>query len=163
MRRYRYVGPQEIREAAAGDAPGTLIRDARDLEPFATGEPLTYVVGVDGILRVASRRSEHVACAGSGEVLAAGEITAELAGKKRECRVVEVSNQSTGFCPAPESWDAIASALDAAKIPRPDAFTFVAVFRRCPKCGERNLVKDGIFECALCGGELPAEWNFGGE
>jgi len=27
--------------------------------------------------------------------------------------------------------------------------------------GERNVVKDDYFTCAVCGGELPAWWNFG--
>jgi uncharacterized Zn finger protein (UPF0148 family) len=34
------------------------------------------------------------------------------------------------------------------------------VFRRCGACGERNLVKDGDFACAICGAELPRTWNF---
>jgi hypothetical protein len=29
-----------------------------------------------------------------------------------------------------------------------------------PKCHERNVVKDGYFVCAICGGELPSPWNF---
>ncbi|CAM5508234.1 hypothetical protein STANM309S_03657 [Streptomyces tanashiensis] len=37
-------------------------------------EPFTFVVGTDGILRLAPRRSEHVACAGGAMVLSAGEI-----------------------------------------------------------------------------------------
>lgn len=163
MKRFSYVGPKEIRDAVRGDPPGTFIRAARDLEPFADGEPRTYIVDPEGALRVASRRSEHVACAGGGDVLAAGELTAVLAPAKkgvRECRIVDISNQSTGYCPAPTSWDAVAESLDNAGILRPDGFTFVAIFRRCPSCRERNLVKDGVFECALCAAELPTEWNF---
>jgi hypothetical protein len=33
-------------------------------------------------------------------------------------------------------------------------------FRRCDACGQRNIVKDDDFTCAICGGELPATWNF---
>jgi hypothetical protein len=154
MRRYSYVGPDEIRKAVVGSPSGTEIRTAADLEPFATGEPLTFVVGVDGILRVADRRSEHVACAGGGEVLSAGEITAVRG------RVTDVSNQSTGYCPEPESWPAVADALDRAGIAHPGCFTFEVVFRRCTKCGERNLVKDSWFSCAICGNDLPLAWNF---
>jgi putative hydrolase of HD superfamily len=33
------------------------------------------------------------------------------------------------------------------------------VFRRCPDCRERNLVKDDDFRCALCGVDLPSRWN----
>ncbi|PSM45330.1 hypothetical protein C6Y14_00035 [Streptomyces dioscori] len=38
-------------------------------------EPFTFMVGVDGALRLAPRRSEHVACAGGAMVLSAGEIS----------------------------------------------------------------------------------------
>ena len=131
---------------------------ATDLEPFATAEPLTFVVGVDGILRVADRRSEHVACAGGGDVLSAGELTAVRSGSGYS--ITEVSNQSTGYCPEPESWQAVADALDRAGIAHPGHFTFEAVFRRCTHCGERNLVKDSWFYCAICEGVLPLAWNF---
>ena len=30
----------------------------------------------------------------------------------------------------------------------------------CPRCGERNVVKDGWFVCGVCGADLPAGWNF---
>ena len=60
----------------AASKQGTLIRASADLAPFATSEPITFVIGVDGVLRVADRRSEHVACAGGGDVLSAGELTA---------------------------------------------------------------------------------------
>lgn len=154
MRRYTYVGPDEIRRSVAGSKPGTPIHAAADLAPFATGEPATFIIGVDGILRVADRRSEHVACAGGGDVLSAGELTA------RGPRIIDISNQSTGYCPEPESWPAVAAALDHAGIKHPGHFTFEAIFRRCPKCGERNLVKDAWFQCALCDGALPTTWNF---
>jgi hypothetical protein len=159
MRRYSYVGPDDIRKTALAATPrGTEIRAARDLEPFANGEPLTFVVGDDGMLRVADRRSEHVACAGGGEVLSAGELTAVRSGSG--CRVIDVSNQSTGYCPEPESWKAVAEALDKAGIAHPGHFTFEAIFRRCTQCGERNLVKDAWFYCAICESALPENWNF---
>lgn len=158
MRRYGYVGPDAIRAAVAMTAPGFHIRSSRDLEPFANGQPVTFVVTPDGALRVAERRSEHVACAGGGDVLSAGELSAVV--RKEGCRVLEVSNQSTGYCPEPESWPAVARALDQAGIRHPGHFTFEAVFRRCPSCGERNLVKDRWFHCALCEASLPATWNF---
>jgi hypothetical protein len=157
MRRYAYVGPSAIRDR--GGALGTPIRVRADLDPFATGEPLTFVIDATGVLRVADRRSEHVACAGGAEVRSAGELTAQRSAAGS--LVVEISNQSTGYCPEPESWPAVASALDAAGIPHPGRFTFEVVFRRCPNCRERNLVKEDWFECAMCGSALPREWNFG--
>src|SRR5688572_31955598 len=162
MRRYAYVGPEAIRKTAlaASSAGGTEIRAARDLEPFATGAPWTFVVGVDGILRVADRRSEHVACAHGGEVLSAGELTAIRTGSL--CRITDVSNQSTGYCPEPESWPAVADALDRAGLRHPGEFSLAIAFRRCPGCGSTNIVKDDWFQCAVCGGDLPREWNFAG-
>lgn len=104
---------------------------------------------------MADRRSEHVACAGGEAVLAAGELTVDERGE-----VLEANNQSTGYCPEPSCWTALAAALDAAGIPRPPALTRAFCFRRCESCGERNLVKDRWFECALCGAPLPEQWNF---
>jgi hypothetical protein len=34
------------------------------------------------------------------------------------------------------------------------------MFRRCVKCGERNVVKGGWFVCGVCEAELPQQWNF---
>jgi hypothetical protein len=151
---YAYVGPAEIKLRVAEDPPGTPILAST----VPLDEPLTYVVTLDGILRVAHRRSEHVACAGGGEVLAAGELVAErVAGG---VRIAEISNQSTGYCPEPECWPEVARALDAAGIAHAGRFTAPVVFRRCDACGERNLVKDEWFECAICGAELSRVWNF---
>jgi hypothetical protein len=153
MRRYRYVGPDDIRAFARGAPAGAAISSRAELAAW-NGETVTYVVTTDGVLRVASRHSEHIACAGGGDVLAAGELIVEGGA------VVSATNQSTGFCPEPECWTELAAALDRANIARPAAFEHAIVFRRCPDCGERNIVKDDVFECALCGGELPATWNF---
>ena len=100
------------------------------------------------------RRAEHVACAGGGPVLSAGEITFF------DGDVSEITNQSTGFCPEPESWTTVAAGLDAIPVNRPDDFTTRVVFRLCPACNERNIVKDGWFVCDLCGADLPETWNF---
>ena len=43
----------------------------------------------------------------------------------------------------------------------PAGFTHAVVFRRCEACGQRNVVKDDAFVCAVCDADLPAEWNFG--
>jgi hypothetical protein len=154
MRRYRYVGPDDIRDAARTQPAGTPITSRADLAAWAGERTVTFVVTPDGTLRVAPRRSEHIACASAGDVLAAGEL--EIANGA----VIAASNQSTGFCPEPTCWTELAAALDRAGIARPAAFTHAFVFRRCPECGERNIVKDDHFECAMCGAELPAEWNF---
>ena len=165
VRNYAYVGPPEIRDAVASVSPGVPIRNRAELLAWLTansadagrdgGITATFVVDPDGILRLADRRSEHVACAAGGPVLSAGEITFTADGD-----VDAVSNQSTGFCPDPESWVHVATALDQIPVAHPDQFTTSVVFRLCTACNSRNIVKDDWFVCDVCGGELPADWNF---
>jgi hypothetical protein len=165
---YRYVGPEDIRTRVAHAPLGVKVESVRDLEgwlhrtrqkPNREGlVAVTFVVDEEGFLRVADRGSEHVACAGGGPVLSAGEMFFLLA--EDSLCVEEVSNQPTGFCPEPESWPAVELALDRIGIPHPGRFTQEVVFRRCPSCGERSIVKDGWFVCGICGADLPATWNF---
>lgn len=42
----------------------------------------------------------------------------------------------------------------------PERLTHPVVFRLCPECRERNVVRDGYLVCALCEAELPETWNF---
>jgi hypothetical protein len=166
MRTYDYVGPASIADAALGMAPGLAVRSRADLQHWiashladreVVGVPATYVISGDGTLRVSDRRSEHVACAGGKPVLAAGEM---FFSHGPIPRVTAATNLSTGYCPEPECWAAVAVALDQLGVPRPQGFTNSFVFRRCPRCGERSLVKDDDFCCAICGADLPAAWNF---
>ncbi len=99
-RRYAYVGPPEIREAQAGVPEGAVIthRDAllawcaaHAANADAEGLWATFVIVQKRELRLAPRRSEHVACAGGRGVFAAGEICFDQDGD-----VLEISNQSTG-------------------------------------------------------------------
>lgn len=167
MRLYDYVGPPDIAAAVAGVDTGVTVRHADDLVRAArAGDErqgdaivLTFVVTSDGELRVAPRRSEHVACARGGRVLAAGELTIRLA----PLEVVAASNQSTGYCPEPSSWLVARAILDGVGVVCPRAPTRACVFRRCPACGERNLVKDEWYVCDLCGEALPLAWNFGAD
>ena len=162
--RFRYVGPAELKAAVVPGTRGVRIRAAADFGRWVgersaaeLAEPFTFVVDVDGWLLLAPRRSEHVACAGGEPVLAAGEV-----GFTREAGrwvVAEVSNQSTGYCPDISCWDAVARAFDRAGLGPPDGFTHAVLFRRCPGCGELNIVRDNDFVCVFCGGDLPAEWN----
>lgn len=165
MRRsYEYVGDPAIRERALREPGGARIESAAGLaqwiaeEPTARREGATFVVTVDGALWLAPRRSEHVGCARGAPVLAAGELrfVVQPRGAKHEAaRVCEASNQSTGYCPEPDSFAALASALDAIGVARPAAWTHVFVFRRCPRCAQLALVKDAVFECVVCGAPLP--------
>jgi hypothetical protein len=168
MKRYRYVGPEDIRTRTAHAPPGVKIECLPDLENWLrqAGQQtnpqghfvLTFVVDSQGLLRVADRGSEHVACAGDGSVLSAGEMY--LRPTRGGLQVEEISNQSTGYCPEPESWPAVAAALDRIGIPHPGHFTQALIFRRCPTCGERSIVKDEVFVCGMCGADVPAHWNF---
>ncbi|RKH95581.1 hypothetical protein D7Y15_41915 [Corallococcus sp. AB030] len=108
-------------------------------------------------MRLAPRRSEHVACAGGEEVLAAGEIRFHrgLAGPS----VTDVSNQSTGYCPDTTCWTAVEWAFAKAGLNPSAGFTHEAVFRRCTQCGEINLVKEAWCVCVFCEADLPATWN----
>ena len=163
-RPYEYVGPEDIRRRALTAPAGVRIESALDLETWArqTGQrpnqegliAATFVVDEQGNLCVADRGSEHIACSGGRPVLSAGELFF------RAGEVVEVSNQSTGFCPEPESWPAVAAALERAGLRHPGSFTREVVFRRCPACGQRNLVKESWYVCGVCGKDLPAAWNF---
>jgi hypothetical protein len=162
--RYRYVGPVELQderpsiEAADVGSRAVLDRWLAGRTRAELDEPFTFVVALDGSLRVAPRRSEHVALAAGRDVLAAGEITfASAAGVQH---VLEVTNQSTGYCPDPDCWRAVGTALDRLGLKHPGDFTTKLVFRRCPSCGERNIVRDSDFTCALCDGALPTYWNF---
>lgn len=147
MRRYRYVGPEDIRATALAGAAGL---------PASAGI-FTYVIDLEGTLRVADRRSEHVACAGGRDVLAAGEITFARDGDG--WLVSEVTNQSTGYCPDVTCWPAVAAALDRIGVRRPDGFTTAFVFRRCEHCDAISIVKDDDFTCPECDEPLPANWN----
>ncbi len=117
----------------------------------------TFVVDAEGNLLLADRSSEHVQCAGGQPVRSAGEMVFDCSGNP--WRVEEVSNQSTGYCPEPESWPQVAAALHAIPMEHPGQFTAMYIFRRCPGCDQINLVKGGYFACAVCGTDLPEYWN----
>ncbi|WP_190037152.1 hypothetical protein [Streptomyces fructofermentans] len=164
VRSYRYVGPLELKAAVRPGGGGCRIASAGDFDgwigeqPAAElAEPFTFVVDTDRVLRLAPRRSEHVACAGGGTVLGAGEIS--FTRDADRWAVSEVSNQSTGYCPDVSSWVEVARALDAVGLERPSSFTHEVVFRRCLDCQEHNIVREDDFVCVFCGSDLPAVWN----
>ncbi|MEM9069852.1 MAG: hypothetical protein AAGE52_15170 [Myxococcota bacterium] len=157
---YRYVGPPSVAEAVRSHPRGTPVRSGADLRAaharFASDTEVTctFVVDHEGVLRVADRASEHVACAGGAPVFAAGELTFDSE------EITEATNQSTGYCPPPACWEALARALQHAHIAGPPTWTARFEFRRCTACGARSIVKDEVFECPECGNELPRAWNF---
>ncbi|WP_155371489.1 hypothetical protein [Catellatospora vulcania] len=156
-RRYRYGGPPELLATVDARHRGQPLDSAAAVDAWAAyagADPFTYVVDADGLLLAADRRSEHVACAGGGDVLSAGEMSLRRA--DAGWAVAEVSNQSTGYAPEPASWPAVAAALDRAGIAHRGGFTAAFEFRRCPGCAELNLVKDGDYTCCLCEAPPPA-------
>ncbi|MET7419136.1 hypothetical protein [Dactylosporangium sp. NPDC005555] len=163
-RRYSYVGPPELRDrlvrvdTVGVDTAATLARWLAGRDRGELVEPFTFVVALDGDLRLAPRRSEHVALAAGHDVLAAGEIA--FAPTAAGWHVVEVTNQSTGYCPDPDSWPAVGEALDRIDVQHPDDFTDKVIFRCCPACRQRNVVRDNDFACAQCDSALPMQWNF---
>ena len=169
MKQYHYVGPLEIKHVARQPAQRAVIRRAQDIAGWVndTQQRLsaddtitaTFVIDLQEELWIADQHSEHVYCASGQDVLAAGEMTFELAND--QVSVTAITNQSTGYCPEPASWTAVQSVLDRLQLPHPGEFTPSFIFRRCIKCGTTNVVKDGWFECAVCQAPLPEEWNYG--
>ncbi len=167
---YQYVGPKKIVERAPAIPAGVRIESPADVlrwikqthqELNATRSVITtFVIDEVGWLLIADRRSEHVACAGGQPVQSAGEMTFTMNGN--QVSVTWVSNQSTGYCPEPDSWPAVSTALSRAGIAAPAGFSQEILFRRCPGCGAINIVKDGVFECGLCATPLPENWNLDG-
>ncbi len=163
-KKYAYVGPEAIRASASPGSIGTRIESQYELKEWVRRNEqdreygvltATFTLGIDLSFRLAPRRSEHVACSGGGPVLSAGEISFDLS-----LSVVAISNQSTGFCPEPESWPLVGIVLDKLSVGHPGGFTTEIVFRLCVECGQRNIVKDEWFVCDLCNAELTANWNF---
>jgi len=165
---YKYVGPNEIKVASLQQAKRFRIQSVSSLTSCIqslslsgrSNNPLvcTFTIDTHGELWLADRRSEHVACAGGENVLAAGEITFYQVGNGFE--VTEVTNQSTGYCPQPSSWSVVAGVLDRMKIQRPLEFTTSFEFRRCEQCASINLIKESLYSCDVCGEKLSFSWNF---
>lgn len=161
-RRYAYVGPVDIKARSSRGAGCKHVACAGDVKPLLKGESqttFTFVIDTIERLWVADRRSEHVACADGQDVLAAGEITLERL--PNGVVVSDITNQSTGYCPEPACWRVVAQVLDRIGLLHPPHFTHSFEFRRCEKCQSTNLVKDSVFECAVCGAALSRDWNYG--
>jgi hypothetical protein len=164
-RLYDYVGPADILAAVRDQPAGAPIKTSTDLASWlhSNGEDAddggvvvaTFIVGADDVLRLASRRTEHVACASGGPVKSAGEI-----GFSRDGHIVSVSNQSTGFCPESDSWAAVVVALEGVVDRLPEGFSSTFTFRRCPACSQILIIKDNWFVCDVCDADIPKTWNF---
>jgi hypothetical protein len=167
-RHYRYVGSRDLLKLLEKLSRRACIQDQHDILYWirATQQQVdrdktlavTFIIELEHRLWINDRRSEHVVCAAGQPVLSAGEMTFLL--DARGIEVVEVTNQSTGYCPEPESWPDVAQALNTIGLSHPGDFTTAFLFRRCDSCGMTNLIKDDWFECGVCGTSLNAQWNF---
>jgi hypothetical protein len=166
---YKYVGSEEIKLSVINFSSGTVIHSTSDIRNWIYNTcdkktiasnlvVATFVIDMNGDLRLAARHSEHVACAGRQPVLSAGEIF--ISWNEKHLEVSDVTNQSTGYCPEIESWEYVQIALDKIPIARPSFFTTEFIFRRCCSCPQINIVKDDLFICSVCNSSLPHEWNF---
>ena len=165
---YFYVGSPEIRARVDEQYEGQRITAPSDVREWVSktrqtiiGEELTvtFIISEERQLIISDRHSEHVVCAGGRNVLSAGEMTFCF-DRGEELSVSELSNQSTGYCPQPSSWQVVEAVLDQLGIAHPGRFTRAFEFRYCYRCDTRNLIKENIFECAVCGADLPLTWNF---
>jgi hypothetical protein len=168
MKIYHYVGPPDLAGMVRAEYRGHAIADPSDFSAWRDSrsqaelqEPHTFTIDTNITLRLAPRQIEHIVCAGGNAVLCAGEISFSPEGYAAGAwGVREISNQSTGYCPDVDSWQAVALALDKAGVPHPRGFTHPFIFRKCTNCGHRNIVKESHFFCAVCDTPLPPEWNF---
>jgi hypothetical protein len=119
-RLYHYVGMRDASAYLTHSVPRMSVHEAHDIlawmaEASQKLSPentvvATFIIDTGGQMWISDRHSEHVVCARGGDVLSAGEITFAI--HKQQVEVTEVTNQSTGFCPEPESWSAVAAALE---------------------------------------------------
>ena len=167
VRLYSYVSPKWIAEQLALQPIGFLISTPDDIRSWIkqTNQSLTdniviatFIIDALGNLRIAERHSEHFVCAGGQPVQSAGEITFQI---DSDIEIIEVSNQSTGYCPEPKSWSSVVLTLEKIGLkPPPDFipdFMFTFEFRRCVHCRSLNLVKE-IFVCSIC--DLPLSHTY---
>jgi hypothetical protein len=166
---YYYVGSEEIKLSVSNFTSGTIIRSISDMKNWIKNNyskkvidsdliVATFVIDMNGDLRLADRHSEHVACAGGQPVMSAGEIFINR--NKNSYEVSDITNQSTGYCPEIESWEYVELALNKIHITHPSRFTSEFTFRRCDSCSQINIIKDDLFACSVCNSNLSYEWNF---
>ena len=168
LKQYQYIGSQEIIDNLPEKSARVCVNSAKDvldwikntkqLPEYDVSYIATFIISLDGMLWINDRHSEHVLCANGKNVLSAGEITFEVEGNAVE--IVAISNQSIGYCPEASSWDCVALALKNSKVTHPDDFTSRYIFRKCDNCGQKNIVKDDWYFCAVCDSELSEVWNF---
>jgi hypothetical protein len=107
LRLYQYVGdplllalPPTERWMITSSQDLVLWRRTHTVDLYREGYvAATYVLDAECRLWLTHRRTEHVACARGGAVLAAGEIFLSA-----DSEVGLITNQSTGYCPSCDCW-----------------------------------------------------------
>ncbi|MDJ1499450.1 hypothetical protein [Xanthocytophaga agilis] len=167
---YTFVGDTELLRLVKSEWKGYCITSVADIEywikktyqkPDTNSEiTATFIIDLEYNLVIHDRHSEHVVCAAGENVLSAGEITFVLL-KNKTYFISQITNQSTGYCPSPKSWDMVKCALEKIRIPFPDFFTTAFEFRICGSCGWINVIKDNYFVCINneCQNQLPPNEN----
>ena len=168
MKKYRYVGPKEIEKYGQSDIVRICLESSDSVLSWIqqTGQQedmngeitATYIVDTTGKIWITDRHYEHVACARGVQVLSAGEISFSF--ESNSVEVSYLSNQSTGYCPEPDSWTAVQNALTSTSLPFPNRWSKEFHFRRCSSCLSINVVKDDVYICAVCNSDLDLKWNF---
>lgn len=158
-RLYLYVGPKSILQSKTS-CERIQVTKHRDIvawsQEYSHSRITTFIIDEHKNLWIADRHCEHVACARGKAVFAAGEMTFSL----DAAQVLFVTNQSTGYCPQPESWQVLSEVLAKTDMHYPEYFNKAFHFRRCTKCKQINIIKDNIYECAICQAQLDTKWNF---
>jgi hypothetical protein len=168
FREYTYVGPKALLELFPLTSKRMRIVSAEDVRQWikeseqALGRDrdvtATFIVDLNHQLWIADHHSEHILCAADQNVLSAGEITFIV--HPTFIEIMEITNQSTGYCPEPESWLAVETTLATVGLNHPSDFTTAYLFRRCDACGTTNIIKDDWYECAVCQSTLSRDWNY---
>lgn len=168
QRIYPYIGTSEIQDTLITNSHRLHVQSSDDVIRWImqTKQPreadgsviTTFIIDTACQLWINDRHSVHVHCAAGQSVLSAGEMTFAISNDTVE--IVAITNQSTGYCPEPESWWAVDRALRVMDIPYPPNFTTSFIFRLCEACGTKNIVKDSWFECGVCQQPLSDTWNF---
>lgn len=163
---YQYVGSQEITDGLDLTIGGSVMVDLADVRKWILDRSeewvnstitATFVISEEEEFIINGRHSEHVMCAMGKPVLSAGEVSFQMEGK--DLFISDITNQSTGYCPKPDSWTIVQVVLDRIGIIHPDYFTRAYHFRYCEMCQSINLIKDEVYDCILCGAPLDKEWN----
>ena len=169
-KKYEYIGPKRILKRVVQEYMGLEISQKEDIEKWIkeTNQKIskdqlivaTFVINKSGKLLISDRHSEHVQCANGENVLSAGEIGFEIENNKLQ-RVSFISNQSTGYCPSPKSWDKVEECLRKINdLEFPDYFNPKFIFSYCPNCKTLKIIKEDFYLCYRCDGELYDEATF---